>query len=566
VVRIATPSLPSAAAAQPIAASARHAELDQQHQPIRHARTPQFGDAGHGIADLFRDPPQHQREQTGPDLERAPVLQPRAPESHAPALTAADAVPVATEKSLGITIAAPSMVEAPEPGQTAEPVREEVGTPLLEPQRKPRKRRARKASGEQVDFWSQAPALDDSGDPAATVRDEAQERPAQAAAEISETVADTPLSSIALESPRHIEPVSAPERQSMVEAATENAPAAASAERETSARTELTARIERLRQKTSVQFLGKTLRGETAETPARALRPHVKPNTQLPGHATDEISRGLDGSRSIEAEKFLELANRTLEREARSREVKDTASVVAAAKQRLSNLNDAEELVETTKSKFKAQLDETLRDPAAFLGWFDQLNDARKRELLRLLESERAAFAREFSAALASGAAQATKPQDLLGKVKAKTAEFVASSNPEKRVFLKRVGNGSLRLAALDGEWYLDMERRCEAAFREARKALGLPKSATRAEVRKVASDHMDVAKQREADALSRLRALGKAPELYELPGALRRLSWSDQEWVMKQLPALAKHVKHIAQAGIDLAEGPRRKGRGYDF
>jgi hypothetical protein len=197
---------------------------------------------------------------------------------------------------------------------------------------------------------------------------------------------------------------------------------------------------------------------------------------------------------------------------------------------------------------------------------FDQLDDPRKREMLRLLQFERAAFAREFSAALASGAAQATKPQELRGKIKAKTAEFVASSNPEKRVFLKQVGEGQSRVAALDGEWYLEKVRVCRAAFREAREVFGLPKSATRAEVRKAASDHVDVAKGREADTLFQHQRLGKTPELYELPGALRRLPVADQEWVVKQLPALAKHIKHVAQAGVDLAEGPRRKGGGYDF
>lgn len=579
VVLPATPSLPESAVAQPIAATAGHADLDEQHQPIRSARTPQFGDAGHGIADLFRDPPQHQRAQTGPDLERAPVLQPRQAESPPPTPAAADVGAVPAETSLGITTAVPATAEAPEPGQTAEPVREDVGTPTpiihhaqsgveplrQEPQRKPRKRGAREASGEQVDLWSQAPALDDSDDPAAAVRDGAPDRLSPAAVDNLEIVEDTTLSSIAPESPRQIEPVSAPKLPLVMEATTEDASAPASAEREDAARTELTARIERLRQKTSVEFLGKTLRGETTETPASTPRPYVERDMQLPAQAADEISRTVDGGGSIEAEKFLELANRTLEREARSREVKATASEVAAAQQRLSDLDQAEQLVETTRSKFKAQLDETLRDPGAFLGWFDRLGDPRKREMLRLLEIERAAFAREFSAALASGAAQATKPQDLLGKVKAKTAEFVASNNPEKRVFVQPVGEGQLRLAARDGEWYLDTERGCRAAFREAREACGLPESATRDEVRKAARKHLASAKERETDAILRRERLGKTLEPHELPSALRRLSQADQEWVVKRLPALAKHVKHIAQAGIDLAEGPRRKGSGYE-
>jgi hypothetical protein len=260
------------------------------------------------------------------------------------------------------------------------------------------------------------------------------------------------------------------------------------------------------------------------------------------------------------------MATRALDGNARLSEANNAASEVAAAKKRLSDLKDAEELVKTTRSKFKAQLDETLRDSVAFLGWFDQLDEPRKHEMLRLLESKRAAFAREFSAALASGAAQATKPQNLLGKVKAKTAEYVGSSNPEKRVFVKTVGDGSLRLAAHDGEWYLTTGRGYEAAFREARDACGLPESATREEVREAARKHLDSAKKREADALSQLTVLGKTPELHELPSALRRLSLADQEWVVKQLPGVAKYVKHVAQAGIDLVEGPQRKGSGIDF
>jgi hypothetical protein len=165
-----------------------------------------------------------------------------------------------------------------------------------------------------------------------------------------------------------------------------------------------------------------------------------------------------------------------------------------------------------------------------------------------------------------AAAARAIKPRDRWDAIKAKAAEFVATSNPEKRVLLNRVGDGAFRLAALDGEWHLEKVRARRGTFREAREALGLPKTATRAEVRQAASDHVDVAKQREAHALSRLRVLSKTPELYELPGALRRLSSSDQEWVVKQLPALAKHVKHVAEAAIDLAEGPRRTTRGYDF
>jgi hypothetical protein len=126
------------------------------------------------------------------------------------------------------------------------------------------------------------------------------------------------------------------------------------------------------------------------------------------------------------------------------------------------------------------------------------------------------------------------------------------------------VGDGALRLAALDGEWYLDTERSCEAGFREARDACGLPESATRDEVRTAARKHLASAKQREADALSRLSMLGETPSLFELPRAFRKLSLPDQEWVVKRLPAMPEHIKLVAQAGIDLAEGPRRKGSGY--
>jgi hypothetical protein len=558
-----TPTLPRESAAQTIAATARHADLDEQHQPIHSARTPQFGDAGHGIADLFRDPPQYQREQTGPALERAPVLQSRGAESHAPAPAAADAVPVPAGTSLGVTTAVePAIAEAPEPSQTAEPVREEVETPApsshptqsgVEPlgqelQRTRRKRGTRTASGEQVDLWSQAPAPLDSGSPAAAVRDVAPDQPAPAE-ENPEIVADTPLLSITLESPREIEPVNAPEAPPMMDAAAENAPASAWPERDESAWAELSARIERLAQKPSVEFMGETLTGASSGIPASTPQPH-------------EGGRIVEGAGSEEAEKFLHMATRALDGNARLSEANNAASEVAAAKKRLSDLKDAEELVETTRSKFKTQLGETLRDPGAFLSWFDQLDEPRKHEMLRLLEFERAAFAREFSAALQS----ATKPKDRWGAIKAQAAEFVAGSNPEKRVFVKTVGDGSLRLAALDGEWYLEKVRACSAAFSEAREVFGLPKSATRAEVRKAASAHVKVAEGREADALFQRQRLGKTPELYELPGALRRLSVLDQEWVLKQLPALEEHIKHVAQAGIDLAEGPRRYGSGIDF
>ncbi len=110
------------------------------------------------------------------------------------------------------------------------------------------------------------------------------------------------------------------------------------------------------------------------------------------------------------------------------------------------------------------------------------------------------------------------------------------------------------------------MERGCRAAFRNARDFFGLAKSATRDEVREAAKEHLASAKKRETDAIFQKQLLGKTPDLYEVRGALRRLSVSDQEWVVKQLPALASHIKHIAQAAIDLAEGPRRKGGEYDF
>lgn len=565
VVLPATPTLPRESAARTIAATAGHTDLDEQHQPIRSTRTPQFGDAGHGIADLFRDPPQHQREKTEPAQERAPALQPRVAEPHATAPAAADAVRVPAETSLGVTTVSSATDEAREPSQTAEPIREEVGPPALsshpdqsgvEPlgqqlQRTRRKRGTRTVSGEQVDLWSQAPAPLDSGAPAAAVGYVAPDRPAPAVKN-PEIVADTPLPWVAAESPREIEPVNAPEAAPMMDAAAENAPAPAWPERDESAWAELSTRIERLGQKRSVEFMGETLTGASSGIPASTPHP-------------EEAARTVEGAGSEEAEKFLHMATRALEGNARLSEANNAASEVAAAKKRLSDLKDAEELVETTRSKFKTQLGETLRDPGAFLGWFDQLGGPRKREILKLLKSERAVFAREFSAALASGAAQATKPHDLLGKVKAKTAEYVGTSNPEKRVFVKTVADGALRLATLDGKWYMEKVRACEAAFREARDAWDLPESATRDEVRTAARKHLASAKQREADALSRLSMLGKTPELYELPGALRRLSLSDQEWVVKQLPDLAKHVKHIAQAGIDLVEGPRRKTGGYD-
>jgi hypothetical protein len=561
----AAPSLPRKVAALTIAATAGHTDLDEQHQPIRGARTPQFGDAGHGLADLLNDPPQHQREQSGPALERAPALQPRQAESPAPT-PAADVGPVPAETSLGSTTTALVMAEAAEPSQTAEPVREEVGPPPLsshraqsgvellrqEPQRTRRKRGTPKGSEEQVDIWSQAPAPLGSGAPAAAVRDVAPDQHAPAV-ENPGIVANPPLSSIPPEAPRESNPVSAPEPPPTMEAITENAPAPASAERDDAARAELFARIERLRQKRSIGFMGKTRTGATSGLPDST------PQAQ-------EVSRTVEGAGREDAEKFLRLANRALEAETRSREVNDAVTEVIAAQQRLSGLDKAEQLAETTRSKFKAQLEEALRDPNAFLGWFDHLSEPRKREMLRLLEFERAAFAREFSAALVSGAAQATKQQDLLDALKARAAELLAARNPEKRVFLHPVSEGQLRLAARDGEFYLDMERGCRAAFRNARDFFSLAKSATRDEVRDAAKQHLASAEKREADAVFQKQLLGKTPELYELRGALRGLSVSDQEWVVKQLPALAKHIKHVAQAAIDLAEGPRRKGSGYDF
>ena len=474
----AKPTLPREAAAETIAATAGHTDLDEQHQPIRSTHTPQFGDAGHGIADLFRDPPQHQREQTGPALQRAPVLQPRAAESHALAPAAADAVPVPAETSLGLTTVSPATDEAREPSQTAEPVREEVGPPALsiysarsgveplgqELQRTRRKRGTRTASGEQVDLWSQAPAPLDSGAPAAAVRDVAPDQNAPAVGN-PEIVADAPLPSLTPESPREIEPVNAPKAPPMMDAAAENAPASAWPERDGSAWAELSARIERLGQKPSVEFMGETLTGASSGIPASTPQPH-------------EGGRTVEGAGSEEAEKFLHMATRALDGNARLSEANNAASEVAAAKKRLSGLDTSEKRVQTARSKFKAQMDETLRDPQAFLGWFDQLSDPWKREMLRLLKFKRAAFAREFSAALESGAAKATKRQ------------FVWSSNPEKRVFVKTVGDGAVRLAALEGEWYLEKVRACKAAFREARGVFGLPKSATRAEVRKAASAH----------------------------------------------------------------------------
>ncbi len=554
VVLPATPTLPRESAAQTIAATAGHTDLDEHHQSIRSNRTPQFGDVGHGIADLFRDPPQHQREKTGHAPEHAPVLQPREAESHAPAPAAAVAVPLPAETSLGVTTAAPATAEAPEPSQTPEPVRKEVGPPALsiysarsgveplrqEPQRKPQKRAARKADEEQVELWSQAPAPLESGAPAAAVRDVAPDQPAPAV-ENPEIVANPPLSSIPPEAPREIEPVSAPEPPPMMDAAAENAPAPAWPERDESAWAELSARIERLGQKRSVEFMGKTLTGASSAIPDSTPQPH-------------EGGRTVDGAGSEEAEKFLHMATRALDGNARLSEANDAASEAFAAKDRLSGLDTAEKRVQTARRKFKTQLGETLRDPGAFLGWFDQLGGPRKREMLGLLEFERAAFSREFSAALRSGAAKATKRQ------------FVWSSNPEKRVFVNPVGDGDLRLAAHDGEWYLEKVRACTAAFREAGEVFGLPKSATRAEVRKAASTHVDVAEGREADAVFRLQRLGKTPDLHDLPDALRRLSLSDQEWVVKRLPALAKHIKLVAEAGIELAEGPRRKVSGFDF
>lgn len=498
VVLPTTPTLPRKAAAQTIAASAGHADLDEQHQPIHSSRTPQFGDAGHGIADLFRDPPQHQREQTGPALEHAPVLQSRDAELHAPTPAAADAVPVPAETSLGVTTEVPVTDEAREPSQTPEPVREEVGPPALsshptqsgveplrqEPQRKPQKRTARKADEEQVELWSQAPAPLDSSAPAAAVRDVAPDQPAPAV-ENPEIVANPPLSSIPPEAPREIEPVSAPEPPPMVEPAAENAPAPPRAEWDEAAWAELSARIERLGQKPSVEFMGKTLTCASSGIPASTTQP-------------PEAERILEGAGSEEAEKFLRMATRALDGKARRSEADDAVSEAIAAKDRLSGLDTAETRVQTARSNFKTQLDKTLRDPNAFLGWFDHLSEPGKREMLRLLEFKRAVFAREFSAALKSGAAQATKRQ------------FVWSRNPEKRVFVNPVGDGDLRLAVHDGEWYLEKVGACSAAFREARKVFGLPKSATRADVRKAVSDHMDVAKGRESDAVFRMQRLGK--------------------------------------------------------
>jgi len=296
------------------------------------------------------------------------VLQPRVPESHATAPAGANGVPVPAETSLGIATAAPAMADVPEPSQTAEPVREEVGPPApsshparsgvkpvgQEPQRTRRTRRTRatrKADEEQVELWSQAPASLDSGAPAAAVHDVPPNQAAPAV-ENCEILADTPLPAIAPESPREIEPVSAPEPPPMLDAAAEDASAPAWPERDESAWAELSARIERLGQKQSVEFMGKTLTGASSGIPASTPQLH-------------EGGRSVEGAGSEEAEKFLHMATRALDGKGRLSEANNAASEVAAAKKRLSDLNDAEELVKTTRSKFKAQLDEILRDPNA---------------------------------------------------------------------------------------------------------------------------------------------------------------------------------------------------------
>lgn len=369
----ATPTLPRESAPQTIAATPRHADLDEQHQPVRSTRTPQFGDAGHGIADLFRDPLRHQREQTGPDLERAPGLQPRAPESHETVPAGADAVPVAAETLLEVTTAAPSMAEAPELGQTAEPVREEVGTakpadipaatnkmevaPVAElPQRPTRKRVRSKTDGQQVDLWSAAP--EDVPVASPEQADAALDELPPAMVETPEIVSGTPQNPV---SPRPPAPASARELVQAAELVREEVPAAATADHNPSAQSELAARIEQLRRKVSVRSLGETL---TGAAPTRAVD-NAPPREVEPvrEEVEAEVPRLSIGTRSTDAEAFVQLAECCQELKDRIEQAEGTR----ARMEKLSgDLGRVDRDVRGATASFANEIKLTFRNPKAF--------------------------------------------------------------------------------------------------------------------------------------------------------------------------------------------------------
>lgn len=566
VVLPATRTLPRESAARTIAAAAGHTDLDEQHQPIRSTRTPQFGDAGHGIVDLFRDPPQHQREQTGPALERAPVLQPREAESHAPAPAAADAVPVPAETSLGVTTVSSATDEAREPSHTAEPVREEVGPPALcthptrsvveplgqEPHRKRRKRGSQKATGEQVDLWSQAPTPRAPGAPAAPVPDVVPDQPAEAESESPEVVPVTPPLPV---SPRPQAPASPRELVPATEVGSEEVPAAATVDHHSSAQSELAARINQLSRKASLRFLGETLTGAAPTRAAGNAPPReVEPVRE---EVEAEVPRLSMGTRSTDAEAFVQLAECCQELKDRIEQAEGTR----ARMEKLSaDLDRANRDVRGATASFASEIKSTFRNPKAFYDWFSELSEDQRWAMLDALGKRPAHVARAFMAASGHDMAQASglrsKLRDFGTRIKAR----LTGKKPEHSVFrsgqegvIDRVG----LLTAGAGERYLQAVGAREEFRVHLTDQLEIPRKSTLKDVRDVLATRKEKAAARTAEAITLRASLGARPSTVER--AFLALSREDQRVVMDALPTLGKLIPKAVRLVERLARGPER-------
>lgn len=583
VVLPATPRLRRAAAAQPIAATVRHADLDEQHQPIRSAHTPQFGDAGHGIDELFGYAPAREREKPAPALEHAPVpqlshaeTQVTLPEEfgdeHAPARED-DAGPINgmdLGTSAASTTTAPALVETPEPSQTAEPDREEVAAPAVtdhpvtankvevERARGPQRRcmqRKRIARSEQVELWSEvlAPSEPTTAAPADQVV--AQDQPAPAREEIPEVVPGTPLPSVAPESSLPPEQVSAPEPPQMPEPAGENVPAAASADHDHSTQTELSARIERLRQKASLQFMGETLTGASSDSAASAPHRHPEIVTE---QVWVEIPRLPAGAWSADAEAFVRLAERCREMTDR---IQDADATRARVEKLSRDLRGADRDVNAATMSFANEITSAFQDPNGFWTWFKQFPTARRWEMLATLRERPADVAREFLAASGGGHAQTNGSRSTMRRVVTWTRTQITGKKPEHPVFRATFSADTAHRPADAGERYLQaLEGRERLRVRLTRQ-LGMPRRSPLQEVRDALATRMDEATARKAEAIDLRDSVGARSSAVER--AFRALSREDQRVVMNALPTLGKLIPTAARLLERLARGPERKDGG---
>lgn len=285
----------------------------------------------------------------------------------------------------------------------------------------------------------------------------------------------------------------------------------------------------------------------------------VRPEQPVPKPASE-----LPVAPSSDANAFIGLVHLRLRCETLQAAVDDANAVMQHVESWDRALQQAGEDVRGATTGFGEAIRESFREPDAFVRAFRQLDDERKRSVLRMLRDKPEVFADGLLRGFGAEDRSASQVGDWRASVAA-AAKRLAGTSPAHRVFRDARQTPRVSVLTADaGERYLDAVRARNRTREYVAEKLGLSHSAPVRDVAEACRTRRAAAKELKVRSIDQRDALGEVPSRAELAHRFLRVPWEEQAKLRVSSPDARRLLAEVARLAETLGRGPERDHGGW--